>query len=58
MKIKGVKVNGKLIYCIRFADDIAIVGENEQDLGNILKSLSIALEQVKLKINAKKQKYL
>lgn len=58
---KGVKVNEKQIHCIRFADDIAIVAEIERDFENMLKSLSIALELVQLKINAKnkkKKKYL
>lgn len=52
----GVKINGKLIHSIRFADDIALVAESEQDLSNMLTNVSIALERVQLKINAKKTK--
>lgn len=43
-KTKGVKVNGRQIHSIRFADDIALVAENERDLSNMLTNLSIALE--------------
>jgi len=57
-KTKGVKINERQIHSIRFADDIAIVAENECDLNNMLTSLSIALEKIQLKINAKKTKIL
>ena len=57
-RTKGVKVNGRQIHSMRFANDIAIVAESERDLSNMLTNLSIALEQVQLKINAKKTKIL
>lgn len=53
-KTKGVIVSGKQIHCSRFADDIAIVVKNERDLGNMMKSLSMALEQVPYKCQKKK----
>jgi hypothetical protein len=31
-KAKGVKINGKVIHCIRFADDIAVVTETAKDM--------------------------
>lgn len=39
-----------------FADDIAIVAENERDASNMLSNLSIAFEYVQLKINTKNTK--
>jgi retron-type reverse transcriptase len=32
IKTKGVKINGKTIYCIRFTDDIAMVTETAKDI--------------------------
>lgn len=56
-KSKVVKINGKLIHSIRFANDITIVAENNRDLGNMLTILLITFEHVLLKINTKKQKH-
>lgn len=57
-KTKEVRINGKQVQGIRFADDIVIVAENEHDLNIMLTNLSETLEEVQLKINAKKTKVL
>lgn len=54
-KIKDIDINKKQIPIIRFADDIAIVAENERKLDNMFRNVSITLKQVQLKINTKKK---
>ncbi|KAI5731180.1 hypothetical protein M8J77_006038 [Diaphorina citri] len=53
---RGVKTNGQPIHCIRFADDIVILAETEEDMNEMLNVLSNALQIFKLKINAGKTK--
>ncbi|KAI5755057.1 hypothetical protein M8J77_013699 [Diaphorina citri] len=52
----GVKINGQNIHSIRFADDIALLAESEQDINQMLNYLNQTLNKYKLKINAKKTK--
>lgn len=34
--IGGIKVSGMLVEMLRFADDIAMIAESEEDLSNML----------------------
>lgn len=52
-KTKQVIINRKKMQSVRFAGNIAIVTENECDLNSMLASLSIILEEFKLKVNTK-----
>ncbi len=54
--VDGVKVGGKLITSIRFADDKAIVGETEQALQRSMDVLNDITEKYGMKINVKKTK--
>jgi hypothetical protein len=56
--IKGIKVNGEEINMIRFADDIAIVAENEGDLQNSLNTIEKVFQEYNMKVNKKKTKIL
>jgi hypothetical protein len=53
-KTKGIKINGKQIHSIRFADDIAILADSEKDMNNMLHILEKVLSKYKLKINKAK----
>lgn len=55
---KGVKINGQKVHCIRFADDIALVAENEEEMNEMLNILAEKLNKYKLKINAGKTKIM
>lgn len=52
----GIKVNGYRIDMLRFADNIAIIAENEKDLINILETLKQAMKKDlhNMKINTQK----
>lgn len=56
MDYKGIKINGKEIYMIRYADDIAIVAENANGLKHSLNVMDNLLNKYNMKINKKKQK--
>ena len=33
---KGIKINGMSIFCIRFADDIALVSDSEENMNKMI----------------------
>jgi len=55
-KTPGIRINGKQIHSICFADDIALVANTEEELNKMLNSLDSKLIKYKLKINANKTK--
>lgn len=55
-KTRGVTINAQHYHCIRFADDIAILADSENELNKMLKILSNALNKFHLKINPQKTK--
>jgi len=55
---EGVKVGGKMLKDIRFADDQGMVASSEQGLQNIMSSLEVTAEKYGMKINAKKTKVM
>ncbi|KAJ4427396.1 hypothetical protein ANN_25017 [Periplaneta americana] len=50
----GVTVGGRRIKCIRFADDMALLAEEEMILRDMLLELNDSCEQYGMKINANK----
>ncbi|KAJ4435488.1 hypothetical protein ANN_18104 [Periplaneta americana] len=52
----GVVVRGRLINCIRFADDMTLLAEEEMILRDMLLELNDSCEQYGMKINANKTK--
>ena len=47
----GVNIGGRRIKCIRFDDDIALLGEDERTLKNMLMELNDRCEDHGMKIN-------
>lgn len=43
-------MNGEKIHCVRFADDIALVSESEEDMQNSLSTLTKILREYLIKI--------
>lgn len=53
---RGVRVGGRRIECIRFADDMVLLAENERTMINMLKDLNKTCEEFGMRINKKKTK--
>ena len=47
----GVNIGGRRIKCIRFADDMALLAEDERMLKNMLMELNDRCEDYGMKIN-------
>ncbi|VVC34843.1 Endonuclease/exonuclease/phosphatase,Reverse transcriptase domain [Cinara cedri] len=55
----GIKINGRKIDMLRFADDIAVIAENEEDLQRMLRYMEeTLLNELSTKINTQKTKVL
>ncbi|KAJ4433075.1 hypothetical protein ANN_15332 [Periplaneta americana] len=54
--MRGVKVGGKIIKCIRFADDMTFLAEEEMILRDMLLELNDSSGQYGMKINANQEK--
>ena len=50
----GVNIGGRRITCIRFADDVALLAEDERMLKNMLMELNEGCEDYGMKINISK----
>ena len=50
----GLKVNGKMINNLRYADDTVLIAENEKDLQNLLDIVSEESKKLGLELNSKK----
>ena len=55
---EGIKINGKLLNNIRYADDTIIIAENNNDLQNLLTTITDIGEEYGLRINARKTKVM
>jgi hypothetical protein len=55
---EGIKVGGKLLNDVRFADDQGMVAGSERKLQEIIYRLNVTSEQYGMKINAKKTKVM
>ena len=53
---RGVNIGGRRIKCIRFADDMALLEEDERMLKNMLMELNEICEDYGMKINVSKTK--
>ena len=54
----GVKVGGRILPALRFADDQAMIAGTEEALQNIMNKLAQVSENCGMKINIKKTKTL
>ena len=52
----GVNIGGRRIKCIRFADDMALLAEDERMLNNMLMELNERFADYGMKINISKTK--
>ena len=55
---KGVRIGGKRIECIRFADDMALLAENQRDLGIMMRKVEIACEKYGMRVNIDKTRVM
>ena len=56
--LNGIKINGDEINMLRFADDIAIIAENQDDLQRSINAMDQALQEYNMNINKTKTKIL
>ena len=54
----GIKIAGRNINNLRYADDTTLVAENEEELKNLLMKVQVENEKVGLKINIQKMKIM
>jgi hypothetical protein len=55
---KGIKVGGRTINNLRYADDTTILAEDKEDLEKILKKLKEESEKAGMMLNLKKTKIM
>lgn len=55
-KTGGIKINGQRIHCIRFADDIVLLAEPQNDMNKMLNNLPDIFNKYHMKINGQKIK--
>ena len=55
---KGILINGEMLSHLRFADDITLIACDQDKLQSIIEELNKKSEQIGLKINSTKTKYL
>jgi Reverse transcriptase (RNA-dependent DNA polymerase) len=58
MNMKGVKIGGRKVSCVRFADDMAVLAEDPKNLEISIKMLEEACKAYGMKVNAKKTKVM
>ena len=51
-----MNIEGRRIKCVRFADDMALLAEDERMLKNMLMELNERYEDYRMKINRSKNK--
>ena len=54
----GIKIAGRNINNLRYADDTTLMAESEEELQNLLKKVKEESEKVGLKLNIKKTKIM
>jgi len=50
----GIKIGGRLINILRYADDTVLIAENEHDLQNLLNNVERESRMKGLELNSKK----
>ena len=54
----GIKIAGRNINNLRYADDTTLMAESEEDLKNLLMKVKVESEKVGLKLNIQKTKIM
>ena len=54
----GIKIAGRNINNIRYADDITLMSESEEELKSLLVKVKVESEKVGLKLNIQKTKIM
>ena len=54
----GIKIAGRNINNLRYADDITLVAESEEELKSLLMKVKVESEKAGLKLNIKKTKIM
>lgn len=54
----GIKVNGRIVNNLRYADDTALIAENENDLQHLVDIVNDIGEDLNMRINTKKTKFM
>ena len=54
----GIKIAGRNISNLRYADDTTLMGESEEELKSLLRKLKEESEKVGLKLNIQKTKIM
>ena len=54
----GIKISGRNINNLRYADDITLVAESEEELKSLLMKLEVESEKVGFKLNIQKTKIM
>ena len=54
----GIKIDGRNINNLRYADDTTLVAESEEELNSLLMKVKVESEKVDLKLNIQKMKIM
>ena len=54
----GIKITGRNINKLKYADDIILMAENEEELKSFLMKVKVEREKVGLKLNSQKTKIM
>ena len=54
----GIKIAGRNINHLRYADDTTLMAENEEELKSVLKKVKVESKKVGLKLNIQKMKIM
>ena len=54
----GIKIAGRNINTLRYADDTTLMAESEEELKSLLKKVKVESEKVGLKLNIQKMKIM
>ena len=54
----GIKIAGRNIYNLRYADDTTLMAESKEDLKSLLKKVKEESEKADLKLNIQKTKMM
>ena len=54
----GIKIAGKIINNLRYADDTTLMAESEEELKSLLMQVKVEREKVDLKLNIQKMKIM
>ena len=52
----GIKISGKNINNLRYADDTTLMAESEEELKSLLRKVKVESEKIGLKLNIQKKK--